>query len=186
MRYLPELYYFFDTKPLPFAKAFLVTAEAAAQWCDSYQVTLLTPKRDVREREKTGRIPRDRVLAAKLMRELFDWVQENSEVQEYFRFLLFRDGDDQCDPLFGHHDDTCCWNLFMPPEFFDEIVLAWKANGLPDDLFYPETEHRCVPIPLGPIGRLLRRLGFSGGASKSYSPKQWEAAEQRRKLLGKE
>ena len=53
------------------------------------------------------------------------------------------------------------------------LQAVWKANGLPEDLFYPEHEVRCVPVPEMRLGaRCLQKLGVR----KRYTPKRWEIA----------
>jgi hypothetical protein len=117
------------------------------------------------------------------MREVFiadlvGWLFENSIIDDLF--CLFLDSEPTPKPgkvaKFDHHDDTCCWVLNLTETEFAHLQAVWRANGLPEDLFYPERAGLCIPYPgMGLKARLLRALGIQ----KCYTPKQWENEEKR-------
>lgn len=56
-----------------------------------------------------------------------------------------------------------------------ENVATRRGGPLPEDLFYPEQETRCVPYPgKGLKAKLLRSVGMQ----KCYTPLQWEDEER--------
>lgn len=81
---------------------------------------------------------------------------------------------------FDHTDDTCCWPLDLTVAEFFELQNAWKENGLPEDLFYPEEKTIQFLNPPGLSQRFLHLLGFTGGNYATYTPKQWKQEKANR------
>lgn len=180
MRYLPELYYFEEQEDFPFRQAVLATATAVSQWCSHFYARVIVPlTKDTDPLEKGGLLPVDPQERQSFVADLVDWLFDNSAVDGLFCLFL----DDEPAPQsgktakFDHHDDTCCWALNLMPDEFAHLQTTWKANGLPEDLFYPEHDGLCVPYPgTGLKARLLRALGVQ----RCYTPKQWENENQKR------
>jgi hypothetical protein len=175
-RYLPELYYFFDQPDFPLEHALSVTAQAVSRWCEYYHAHLIVPVAGAASRQRAGRLPRSLEERGPFVDDVLDWIFTHSEIQ--YLFTLYLD----VEPLpvkgrtakFDHHDDTCCWVLMLTAEEFEELQAAWKANGLPQDLFYPDGAGRTVPYRGdGRLASIAQRFG----ANRYYTPKQWEAAK---------
>jgi len=180
MRYLPDLFYFFDQADFPLRHAVLITATTVSQWCTYFHAKILAPKHPAwGELEKSGHLPTEIRERQVFVAGVVNWLFENSVIEDLF-FLRLNDA-----PLsthiqsakFDHPDDTCCWVLDLIEAEFAQVQAAWKANGLPEDLFYPEDAHRCVPFPgTGWKAALLRALGVQ----KCYTPRQWKAETSQR------
>lgn len=147
MRYLPELNYF-DKKDFPFEKAFAVTAGAVSDFCSHYYIEVLAPKKGIREKIRKGELPKGDRL--KFIQGLLEWLWESSDLPSIFAFFLDKkivDSRSHNDVVFDHHDDTCCWLLNLTDDEFKQVRDAWEKQGLPRDLFYPETQEG-VRIPV--------------------------------------
>lgn len=180
MIYLPELFYLQDEKDFPFQKAVTVTAAAVSRWSSFYHAQLISPAvKQIDPREKSGPLPAGALARETFVRDLVGWLFEYSMVEGLFCLFL----DDEIVPKtgsaakFDHHDDTCCWVLNLTEKEFVELQSVWRANGLPDDLFYPQQEQICVPYPgTGIKARLLRLLK----AQMCTTPRRWEHEAVRR------
>lgn len=175
MIYLPELYYLqCRNGGLPSQWAVRVTAVAISRWCTHFYAKIIVPKRGYEgPLERQGLLPADVREREAFVSDVLDWLFGNSEVENVFGLLL---DDGAIRPgrvaKFDHHDDTCCWALNLTEKEFAQLQAVWRANGLPEDLFYPEQLQICVPVQgTGWKARLLRALG----AQKCYSPKEWQA-----------
>lgn len=175
MIYLPELFYLQRRDgDFPFQRAVRVTAVAIGQWCTHFYAKIIAPKGGYKgPLERQGPLPENLCKREAFISDLLDWLFSNSEVEVLFGLLL--DDDAICSDRvakFAHHDDTCCWVLNLTEEEFAQLQAVWRANGLPEDLFYPEHQQICVPVQ-GPgwKAHLLRALGVQ----QCYSPKEWEA-----------
>jgi hypothetical protein len=174
-----ELYYLQDQEDFPFREAVRVTATAISRWSSHFHARLIAPlSEEIGVAEQSGPLPRDIQDKETLVAETVDWLLENSINDELFCLLL----DDKPAPKpgkvakFDHHDDTCCWALNLSESEFAELQAIWRANALPEDLFYPEGGGVCTPYPGGGLkARLLRALGVQ----RCYTPKQWEREMQR-------
>jgi len=177
--YSAELFYFWDTPDFPFRRAVEVTATTVARWSTHYYVAVVVPRADYRgPRKKSGALPPDdeasrAAFVAGLLRWLF--AASDAEAEDLFTLILHTRPvtstavDDAA--RFAHYDDTCCWTLSLTPDEFARLQDAWRAHGLPEDLFYPADAETCVPYPgTSWWARLLRRLG----GQKCFTPKQWE------------
>jgi hypothetical protein len=179
MHYLPELYYFEDQKDFPFQKAVQVTAVAVSRWSSHYSAELIVPKsKRISQVKKNGALPLDVQAKETFVAETVNWLFENSLTRDLFALFL----DDESIPgrskvaKFDHHDDTCCWALNLSASEFAELQSIWRANNLPEDLFYPQQDGISVEITgTGLKGRLLRALG----ATKGYTPKRWEREQKK-------
>jgi hypothetical protein len=175
MRYLAELYCLQDQKDFPFRQAVRVTATAIGRWSSHFYAKVLAPiSKQIDLVEKSGPLPEDAQEKEAAVAETLDWLFENSFTDELFCLLL----DDEPVPQpgkmakFDHHDEPCCWELDLSESEFAELQSIWRANGLPEDLFFPEQSGLCIPYPgRGWKARLLRALG----ATRCYTPKQWES-----------
>lgn len=179
MIYLAELHYLQDHEHFPFQKAVTVTAVTVAQWCTHYYARLIAPavKSPDLVTEKQGRLPTDPQDKRAFVADCVRWLIDHSLVPDLFCLLLDSDAVPRSGRVakFDHHDDTCCWVLNLSEHEFIALQSAWKANGLPEDLFYSEGREVCVPWPGTSLkARLLRTLGVQ----KCYTPRQWEI-EQR-------
>jgi hypothetical protein len=174
MRYLAELYYLQDQREFPFRKAVTATATVVAQWCDYFYARIIAPTtKQVKPLERSGSLPKSLQEKEAFVVELLNWLFENSITDELFCLLM----DDKPVPQagvvskFDHHDDTCCWVLNLDDNQFSELQTKWREQGLPEDLFYPESKTLCAPYPVeGMKSKLLRALRVR----KCYTPKQWE------------
>ncbi len=165
MRYLPELELLQKGGEL-FRRAVEVTARTVARGCTCYDARLLAPREGYDgPRERRGRLPADPEEREAFVAGLVRWIFAASAVEELFRLIL-ADGTVR----FDHPDDTCCWSLNLSEAEFVRLQAAWRAHGLPEDLFYPEDRQVCVPWPgTGWRARLLRALGVR----RVYTPRQW-------------
>jgi hypothetical protein len=176
MIYLAELYYLQDQPGFPFHKAVSITATAVARWCNYFYARLIAPKANSTVEERQGPLPAAAHEKETFVAECICWLLENSMTPQLFCLLL----DDEPLPRsgrvakFDHHDDTCCWALNLSELEFVELQRVWKTHNLPEDLFYPEHQNRCLPYPgTNWKARLLRVLGVQ----KCYTPRQWDAAQ---------
>ena len=179
MHYLAELYYLQDQEGFPFRKAVTVTATAVAHWCGYFYAKIIAPiTKQVEPLERSGSLPESLQEKEAFVAELLQWLFENSIADEPFCLLL----DDK--PLsqpgvvakFDHHDDAGCWVLTLSDHEFSELQTRWREEGLPEDLFYPESQGLCIPYPgEGIKSRILRALGVQ----QCYTPKQWERKHSR-------
>lgn len=140
MIYFPELHYFFDTESFPTKKAVLVTATAVAQWATSYKAKLLEKTLLDDSAARQGPLPTGLTDRIQAVSDLVDWIQGDPQTQDTFLLFLSRGSEktEETTELFDHHDDTCCWVLNLSEEEFSTLQDAWKSNGLPTDLFYPQ------------------------------------------------
>lgn len=174
MPYLAELYYLQDQKDFPFQKAVRVTAAGVSRWSSFYYAKLIAPKSEQMDGiEKIGHLPVEPQDKENFVAEMVNWLFENSVTEDLFCLFL----DDESLPRrgkvakFDHHDDTCCWALNLSPSEFTELQSIWRANDLPEDLFFPEQDSVSVEYPgTGLKARFLRALG----TTKGYTPRQWE------------
>ncbi|MCS7261679.1 MAG: hypothetical protein NZ765_13050 [Anaerolineae bacterium] len=182
MIYLAELYYLQDQQHFPYQKAVSVTATAVARWCTHFYARVIVPtsKSANLVMEKCGCLPADPEQRGTFVADCVRWLWQSSVIPDLFCLLL----DDRPVPCkdrvakFDHHDDPCCWVLNLSEHEFAVLQHIWKANDLPEDLFYPEGKQVCIPWPgTNRKARLLRALG----AQKCYTPRQWEV-EQRSDL----
>jgi hypothetical protein len=179
MRYLAELHYLQDQKDFPYQKAVRVTAAAISRWSSHFYAELIAPtSKQIGLVEKSGPLPTDAQDRETFVTETLNWLFENSISDELFCLFL----DDEPTPKpgkearFDHHDDTCCWVLTLEENEFAELQSIWGANGLPEDLFYPEQGGVCIPyLGTGLKARFLRALGVK----RCYTPKQWESEMRR-------
>lgn len=181
MRYLPELYYFFDERDFPLEKAVLTTALEVSKYSKYYKAKLITPIKGLEEIEKVGILPEDEQERMKFVSEIIEWIFRSSSDKSLFTLLLsnfdlrldksFMNGDDY---KFGHFDDTCCWILNLEQIEFDKLKEAWTKNNLPTDLFYAEDQAVIYEKPIGLIGKLLKCIGFTVSNTQTFSPKEWE------------
>lgn len=175
MSYLPELYYLQDQEEFPYQQAVLVTATAISRWSSHFYAKLIAPmSKKIGLVEKSGPLPSDAQDREAFVAETVNWLFENSMCDELF--CLFLDDEPAPNPgkapKFDHHDDTCCWALNLSESEFAELQSLWRANSLPEDLFYPEEGGTCVPYPgTGLKARILRAFGVQ----MCYTPKQWES-----------
>jgi hypothetical protein len=174
MLYLPELYYLQDQPDFPLSRAIEVTAVTVSRWCAWYEARLIAPaSKSITPIQKSGQLPAELQARQEFVGDLVAWILTSSNPPELFTLLLDDQALSKQDRVarFDHHDDTCCWVLNLLTEQFTELQLAWQAQGLPADLFYPEGMEICVPYPgKSWRARLLRRLG----GQRCYTPKQWE------------
>lgn len=177
MVYCAELYYLQDDRDFSYSDAVLVTATTVSRWCGHYHAELLAPEpRHIVPKSKSGPLPTDPQEKEAFVAELVGWIFENSLVKTPFRLLLDDEPPPQSDRVekFAHYDDTHAWFLHLAESEFAELQAAWQDHGLPQDLFYPQEEHLCMPVPgTGLKARLLRALGVQ----QCYTPKQWEKAQ---------
>ncbi|PWH18033.1 MAG: hypothetical protein DDG58_07130 [Ardenticatenia bacterium] len=172
--YLAELHYLQDQPCFPFQKAVSVTAITVARWCNYFYARLITLKANsTLVEERRGPLPAVAQEREAFVADCVCWLLENSITPQLFCLLL----DDKPLPRsgrvakFDHHDDTCCWVLNLSELEFAELQRVWKANNLPEDLFYPENQNRCLPYPgTDWKAKLLRVLGVQ----KCYTPRQWD------------
>ncbi len=182
MLYLPELHYFFDQKDFPFEKAVLVTAKKVSESCGYYKTKLLSPRKGVKETERQGKLPSSTEEKHKFVENLIQWIFSNSVIPDLFALFLDEEEIDQAKDKpakFDHHDDSCCWVMDLTEQQFQDLKNAWKDNGLPEDLFYPEGKEIKIMRPPGVIARFFLKLGFTFENSKIYSPKRWEEEKQK-------
>src|SRR3989338_7665697 len=178
MHYLPELYYFFDSKEIRgknFQNLIIVIAKNVAQYCNCYSAKLLSPRKGVREIKKGGSLPTDRKEKEIFLEGLLKWIFDNSESIDLFSLFL------QNGPIhtnrqgvikFDHHDDTCCWILHLSGQEFKQLQKDLRKNNMPEDLFYEESEGKSISTKPGTfIRKFFRVLGFT--SRKYYTPKQW-------------
>jgi hypothetical protein len=176
MTYLPETYYFYK-KDFSLEKAVIATAQKLSEWSTHYKAELISPMKGVKETKRQGELPTSVTDKHRLIDDLVKWIFSSSETQELF--TLFLDDSDVTEHregpgIFDHWDDTCCWSLNLTQEQFEELKSAWKNNGLPEDLFYPEDKAVKIVKPLGIVGKFFTALGFTWENSACYSPKEWE------------
>lgn len=181
MLYFPELYYFFDTKNFPIDKAELVTAKKISEWCIFYKAGLVTAKQGIKEKIQEDKLPDTIEEKHKMIQQLFDWINSNS--QDNSLFTLFLNDKEIINNgvelnKFDHHDDTCCWILNLLEQEFKELQNAWQEAGLPKNLFYLEGTETKIIKPNGLIGTILTKFGFTIENSKIYTPKRWEAKQK--------
>lgn len=174
MRYLAELYYFAQAD-FPVRKAVLVTATTVAHDCRYFYARILAPcLKSTAANTRSGLLPADPAEKEAFVAGLVGWLFAHSLSDNLFCLLLDENPLPRRDsiPRFAHYDITDSWVLDLSPTTFAALQERWQAEGLPADLFYPETETRCVPYPgKGLVSTLWRRLGVQ----KCYTPKQWEA-----------
>lgn len=174
MHYLFERYYLEEGRTFPLRKGILVTATTVSRRCSHYDAELIVPlSEEIRPMRRRGVLPEDRVQREALVGDLVNWLFDNS-LSETLYCLLLHDG-----PLpktggvvkFSHYDGTHDCLLDLNEAAFASLQGAWQAHGLPQDLFYAEEDAVTVPYPgQGVKVRLLRWMG----ATKIYTPKQWE------------
>lgn len=178
MLYLPELYYFFDSKDFPTEKAITVTAITVAKWSQYYRAELIEPKKGISNTVRTGKLPDNKSQIETFIKKLLLWIFDSSTIRVDL-FSLFLDSyplEDKWENTnrdvakFDHHDDTCCWVLNLTKTEFEKLQQVWKDNNLPTDLFYPEGKGITVKDTKGILKKFLSYLGFR----KIYTPKQWE------------
>ena len=180
MIYSAELYYLQDQKDFPYQEAVRVTARAISRWSSYFYARLIAQEsKQVREVERSGALSGNAQDKETFVAETVNWLFENSMSDELFCLFL----DDEPAPKsgkiakFDHHDDTCCWVLNLSESEFADLQAMWIANGLPEDLFFPQGSGVCVPYAgTGLKARLLRGLGVSS----CYTPKQWESETKKR------
>ncbi|MFH1848593.1 MAG: hypothetical protein ABH879_00225 [archaeon] len=176
MLYNSELHYFFDTPGFPFEKAVKVTGKQLSAWCRGYRAELLSPKKEVKAVIKAGLLP-DRLKERKIFAEnIVTWIFDNSVCNDLFALFLYKKYPPEKDKpaKFDHHDDTCCWFLDLAPKEFDALKTSWKKNGLPADLFYPNSQAKLVPNRAGFITKGLKSLGFKVESFTCYTPLRWK------------
>lgn len=178
MRYLPELFYLQDQKDFPLQKAVEVTAVTVSHWCRFYEARLIVPvSKESIPLQKSGALPDGMPEREAFIHALVDWLFAHSNPPELFTLRLADDPLSSKDGVakFDHPDDTCCWTLDLSAEQFTELQLAWQAQALPTDLFYPEGQQICVPYRgKSWKARLFRWLGVQ----TCYTPKQWVREQQ--------
>ncbi len=178
MLYLPELFYLQDEPKVDLEIAIEVTAVAVSRWCNHYEARLIAPlAKALNPTQQSGALPEDLAEREALVRHVVKWLLENSNPPDLFYLML----DDAPLPQrgkiakFDHHDDTDCWTLNLSEAEFAELQRAWKDNGLPEDLFYPQGQQICIPYRgKSWTARLFRAVG----AQKCYTPKQWQHAQE--------
>lgn len=174
MFYLPELYYLQDQANFPLQKAVEVTAITVSRWCSYYEARLIALlSKDILPAQKSGPLPEAMAERERFVGELVAWIFASSNPPELFALWLSDRPLSEKGRIakFDHPDDTCCWVLDLSESEFGELQEAWRAHGLPTDLFYPEGKQICLPYPgKGWKARLLRAFG----GQQCYTPKQWE------------
>ncbi|MEI6221467.1 MAG: hypothetical protein WCP97_01755 [bacterium] len=177
MRYLPELYYFQDKAAFPFRKAVQVTASAVTEFCSHYSLEVLAPKENG-DWIRIGELPKDSGNKKEFIVTQLEWIFQNSFTEELFRLYLDDKPIETNESLkFGHHDDTCCWELSLSDDEFKTLQSVWEKHALPTDLFYPEHLGVCVEKkPKIFLGKVFWKLGLR--FQRCYSPKQWEIASK--------
>ncbi|MBI2591036.1 MAG: hypothetical protein HYW33_04200 [Candidatus Blackburnbacteria bacterium] len=180
MIYLPELYYFFDTKNFPLRKAVKVTSGAVSLWCDYYRAELINTKKVLGKKLRVGELPKRKGEKIKLVSQVTDWIFKLSDCDELFTLLLNDKplnnvGKQKQKPAkFDHHDDTCCWILNLTEKEFKQLQQIWKDNNLPEDLFYQEEEAIHIDqTGKSFLAKTLNKMGFEAISEKIYTPKQW-------------
>lgn len=179
MLYLAELSYF-EQKDFPVRTAVLVTAVTVASWCRYYSARILAPRtKSLSPVARSGVLPDAPAEKEAFVQALVAWLLDHSLCEDLFYLLL----DDKPLPptqgptRFAYYDTLSSWVLDLNPEAFAILQARWQEQGLPADLFYPETESRCVPYPgKGLVAALFRRLGVQ----KCYTPRQWQNEQQAR------
>ena len=179
MIYLPELYYLYNTK-FPFKKAVKVTAKSVGKYCSGYKARLISNDKSVKETLKEGKLPKSPKEKEIFIEKLVDWIFKNSWVKDLFALFLYKDYPPNKKGIakFDHHDDTCCWSLYLEKKEFSELKKSWKKNNLPEDIFYPESKQICISQKDGIVWKSLKKIGFTGGSYKCYTPKQWGNREK--------
>ncbi len=176
--YSAELFYFWDTPDFPFRRAVEVTAATVARWSTHYYAALLAPRADCPgPRRRHGPLPASPDARAAFVADLVRWLFQSSSVDDVFALMLHTqpvpDPSAAAGAKFAHYDDTCCWTLSLTSDEFARLQDAWRAHGLPADLFYPADAEICVPYPgTRWWARLLRLFKVQ----KCFTPKQWEHA----------
>ncbi|MCS7030551.1 MAG: hypothetical protein NZL92_03325 [Gloeomargarita sp. SKYG116] len=174
MLYAAELFYLENQDNFPFEKAVAVTAKTVGQWCTYFQAGLIIP--DDAE-VHYGELPVEPGQKQAFIDELLAWIFSHTVSPELFHLILDDEPITETSkvPKFCHADDTGCWVLNLTASEFTELQRVWVDNGLPPDLFYPESETIVVPYDgKGLLAPLLRRLGVT----TSYTPRQWQARSQ--------
>ena len=162
--YLPELYYFRDSKEVELGIATLVTALCVAQWCDEFrvqavhQVPLNGPSKHWPGRE--GKLPPKPQERRAAVSELFEWL-ERTRGQVYSPISLVASGV----PLLT--GDMIPFLLTLRPDQFGEVQDCWERSRLPRDLCYPAPAQREISEHVAIGGENLRM-------QQRYTPKRWQ------------
>ncbi len=167
MYYLVERYYFDSHPPIVgLREALAITAKAVARYSTHYRAELLTPKRGTPlPTIRAGALPSPEEEKDHLVEALITWLYTYS-VGETFRLVLLR-GEEE---VFHFPEVHVDWYLHITPAEFKGLRDIWRAHGLPEDLFFPEDNLRCVPWP----GHRWRdRLWRLLGVRKCFTPREW-------------
>jgi len=151
--YLPEVYYFFDSKQVPLDAAIRVTAICVAQWSDRFsipaassQASATESKRDYPGRE--GELPMPIHERQQAVQALIDWLTQTRgplgldlDLFAGDQAILFQDG--------------VLFQLALSPQQFAQLQDCWQTHGLPRDLFYPASQQREVNEPVAYLGGVV-------------------------------
>ncbi len=162
--YLPEVFYFFDSKEVAVDVAMRVTAACVVQWCDRYLVPATSSQRSRAESKRDypgreGPLPPTVPERRQILQELFDWLVQTRgplgldvDLFDGEEAILYQEG-----VLFG---------LTLTSPQFAELQDWWEAHGLPRDLFYPSAQQREVVEPVAWLGSVVQM-------TQRYTPHRW-------------
>jgi len=143
--------------------------------CDYYYAEIMVPMKGVEETVRKGTLPEQGEARRVFAKELFDWVFKNSVVLEIFTLYLderpIAPGSSG-EIIFSHDDDTCCWALHLTDTQYSVLLAQLEHDGLPVDLFYPESAVIWIEKKDGILGW----FGFT--REYAYSPREWAAKSE--------
>ena len=137
-----------------------------APWAVKYEVRLLAPKRDTRQKKRAGDFAvHSRIQEAQ---DLMEWIHENSAVEDLYHLRLFSKGQvaNKDVAMFNHDDTASTWVLNVSLDQFNDLKEFLGSRDLPTDLFY--SENNAIQQPYILFGRIPFGV-------KTYSPNEWRA-----------
>ncbi len=160
--YLPEKYYFFDTREVSVLLGIRVTAHCVVRWCDNYVAVLndyFVDGGELRPGEiREGPLPVGLEERHRFLNALFAWA-DRVQPTPNLRLDLLR-GDQ-----FVLYDEGVVPTLVLSPAEFAELQDCWAGHGLPRDLYYPASAQRSISGP-------IRAHGGVVCAEALYTPRQ--------------
>jgi len=171
----PELYYFHNEK-FDLERSIYVVAKAVSRWCKAYDASLIAPNKGVKIKCRSALLVGTMKDKETTIKEILDWIFKNSSLSDLFLLRMYKDPQNinstDGPSTFDHSDDTCCWFLNLEYDQWMILRKELKKNNLPEDLFYFESEGKCIACEKSH----KNILGFtlSKRINRFFTPKQWE------------
>jgi hypothetical protein len=132
------------------------------QWSDRYEAYALTDPLS----DRSGSVPGNDLQRQELLDSILAWLS-SMDVPLFMTALNLYDGTTK---LLYQHDGTP-GSMRLTPSRFHELQTAWKASGLPDDLYYPASSTVEVEEAAEVEGHLIK-------IRRRYSPLSWRIRDR--------